>query len=139
VSADVNMAYSYDRRRIRASDDRLSEWQGLVLDVVKTAQAIAEALDKSTDSDALDAPREPAKELVDDLSSAETCETERDFLANLRAAKASVGKLEAALKLAKRDAKKERDADALEAIADASEDLTSVVRELREIEGEIND
>ncbi len=140
------MDYSYDRR-MHASDaeddeddaDKLTDWQGLVADALKAAQATAEELDKSTDSDGLEEPLKLAKELVDDLSSAETCETVRDFVANIRAAKTNVGKLEAALKLAKKSAKREDDDDALKAIENAGDEVKAVKRELHDIEGEIDD
>lgn len=136
------MEYSYDRRMRHASaedNDKLTELQGLIADALKPAQAAVDALDKSTESDALDEPFKHAKELASDLSSAETCETARDYLANIRAAKASVGKLESALKLAKRSAKREDDQEAIEAIEYASDELKEVKRELRDIEAEIDD
>lgn len=137
------MEYSYDRRMHHASAeddaDKLSDWQGLIADALKPAQAAVDELDKSTDSDALDEPLKLGKELASDLSSAETCETARDFMANIQAAKASIGKLEAALKSAKKSAKREGDKEALEAIDNASEDLKTAKRELHDIEGETND
>jgi hypothetical protein len=136
------MEYSYDRRMSNASaedDDKLTELQGLIADALKPAQAAVDELDKSTDSDALDEPFKHAKELASDLSAAETCEKARDYMANIRAAKASVGKLEAALKLAKKHANREDDKEALEAIENASDELKEVKRELRDIEAEIDD
>lgn len=138
------MAYSYDRRMHRASDaeddaDKLSDLQALVDDALKSARATVDELDKSTDSDALEGPLKHAKELAGDLSSAETCETMHDYLANIRAAKANMGKLEAALKVAKKSAKRDDDKDALDAIENAGEDLKTVKRELHDIQGEIDD
>jgi hypothetical protein len=138
------MAYSYDRRMHKASDaeddaEKLNDWQGLIADALKAAQATADELDKSTDSDALEGPLKHAKELVNDLTSAETCETVRDYLANIRAAKTSLGKVEAALKLAKKAAKQEDDQEALEAIENAGDELKTAKREVHEIEGEIED
>jgi predicted S18 family serine protease len=118
--------------------DKLTDLQGLIADALTAARATADELDKSTDSDALDAPLKLAKELCSDFSSAETCETVADYLANIRAAKTNVGKLEAALKLAKKSAKREDDAEALEALEDASDELKTVKRELHDIEGEID-
>lgn len=135
------MGYSYDRRMRHASadDDKLTELQGLIADALKPAQAAVDELDKSTESDALEEPLKHAKDLASDFSAAETCETARDYMANIRAAKTSIGKLEAALKLAKKTAKREGDKEALEAIESASDELKEVKRELRDIEAEIDD
>jgi hypothetical protein len=137
------MEYSYDRR-MHASDaeddgEKLTDLQGLIADALNVARAAADELDKSTDSDALEGPLKLAKELCSDFTSAETCETIADYLANIRAAKTNVGKLEAALKLAKKNAKREGDDEALEAIENAGDELKTVKRELQDIEGEIDD
>jgi predicted S18 family serine protease len=138
------LRYIHDRRMRNASDteddaDKLTDWQGLIADALKSARATAKELDRSTDSDALEGPLELVKELVSDFSSAETCETIRDFLANIRAAKTNIGKLEAALKLAKKSAKHEDDEEALKAIENAGDELKTLKRELHDIEGEIDD
>lgn len=141
------MDYSYDRRMLHASDadddddnnNKLTEWQGLIADALKPARAAVEELEKSTDSDALEKPLKHAKALASDLSAAETCETTRDYLANIRAAKAGVAELEAALMLAKQHAKREDDKEALKALEDATDELRTVKRELHDIQGEIDD
>lgn len=140
------MTYSYDRR-MHASDaedaeddaDKLSDWQGLIADVLNAAQATADELDKSVDSDALEQPLKHVKELTGDLRSAETCETMKDYVANIRAAKTNIGKLEDALKAAKKTAKQEDDKEAIEAIENAGDELKTVKRELRDIEDEISE
>lgn len=136
------MDYSYDRRMHHSSAndaDKLSDWQGLIADALNAAQAAVGELEKSTDSDALEDPLKLAKELASDFSAAESCETTRDYMANLRAAKTNIGKLEAALKLAKRSAKQEGDDAAIEAIEEAGDALKTAKRELHDIEGEIED
>lgn len=145
------MNYTYDRRpgKTAASDQddedekeakrqRLQDLIGLVDDAVQPANRLLDALDKRTDTDLSDA-RDRAQAVRDDVSIAEDVEKLEDFIANIQAARKGIGPLETALKDAKKEAKSEKDTDALEAIEDAFDELRELKRELKDIEDEMEE
>jgi hypothetical protein len=134
--------YSYDHRKASLDtneSETLEQLIGLVSDSLTHANAIVEELDKDTDSGALEESLNHAKAIADSLSTAESVESIRDFTANIKDAKEGATHLDAALKQAKKDARAEKDNAALHAIQEAADSLRTLVKELRDLEGEIDE
>jgi capsule polysaccharide export protein KpsE/RkpR len=105
------------------SEDRLQERIGELADALTYANGIVEELEK--DSDTLEAALKIATGLRDDLSTAESVETEADFDANITNARTKLVELTTAVKAAKQLA------DEAPEVTDILAECNSAIRQLR--------
>jgi DNA repair ATPase RecN len=137
------MGYTYDNRPRKAAtdkdqDDPLETLISLIGDALTAADEVISPLERDAETD-LDDARKHARAVRDDFSTAESVEKLEDFFVNIREARKNVGLLEAALRKAKLDAKRNDDSAAVEAVEDAVDALRAVKRELSDIESEIKE
>jgi DNA repair ATPase RecN len=137
------MGYTYDNRPRTAAkdedqDDPLESLISLIGDALTAADEVISPLERDAETD-LDDARKHAQAVRDDFSTAESVEKLEDFFVNIREARKNVGLLEAALRKAKLDAKRNDDSAAVEAVEDAVDALKAVKRELSDIESEIKE
>jgi hypothetical protein len=138
------MTYSYDRRNRTESQEKYDDYveglMGMCGDAAsEVAEGLYEELDKDTESGALSGPGKFAKDILENLRIAESVEKLSDLVACVKEAQSDLVKLDAALKVARKEAKRDKDKPALEAIADAADSVRALKRELKSIEGEIAD
>lgn len=133
---------TYDYRVANETDEnneRLEDLSGMAGDAVLEAERLLGELDKRTDSDALNAPKKLADDILADLQTAESAEKMQDFVGCVRDVRKNMTLLAEALKKAKRSAKSDEDATAVEAVEEAEDCLRSLNRELKGVEREMED
>ncbi len=118
--------------RFAAMQDSLEERIGQTDDAKKAIDDILEELEKDPDGE-LDKPIEVAREIQDNLDTAQSVESEEDFDVAVKEAHKLCAELDRELKDAKNLAKREKLKDTIEVIGEAASTLKQLRREIEDL------
>lgn len=116
-------------------DTKLEDLMGEIMDASRWSQDIVSHMSRcESGSKEVEAAQKLANELEDHLSSAETCETMVDFVANVKLARKAAADLKDALKAAIKVSRRDADLqDEVTELEDAQGTLRDVAKELNDV------